>query len=84
MKQSRINLSKLIENYLQDIEDWGDESIYTPEYTLVCESVLKDCKKLILESKNSSLSLLKEQYRNASPTQKEVIDDFILYATLSD
>lgn len=79
-----MDLPKLIENYLQDIEDWGCETVYTPEYTLVCESVLKDCKKLILESKNSSLSLLKEQYKDASPIQREVIEDFILYATHSD
>ena len=79
-----MDLPKLIENYLQDIDDWGDETIYTPEYTLICESVLTDCKKLILESKNSSLSLLKEQYKQAPYTQKEIIEDFILYATSSD
>lgn len=84
MKPSKLNLPKLIESYFQDIEDWGDEEVYTSEYLLVCESVLGDCKKLILESKQSSLSLLREHVKDAPAIQKEVVEDFILYATCSD
>ena len=79
-----MDLPKLIENYLQDIEDWGCETIYTPEYTSICESVLTDCKKLILESNTSSLYSLKEQYKGAPIIKQEIIEDFILYVTLSD
>lgn len=79
MKLSKENLPDLIESYLQDIEDFGDETIYTPEYTLVCESILKDTKKLILESKNFSLSSLRESVKNGTSLQKEVMEDFILY-----
>jgi hypothetical protein len=45
----------------------------------VCESILKDTKKLILESKNFSLSLLRENVKNGTRLQKEVMEDFILY-----
>ena len=79
MKLSKENLPDLIEFYLQDIEDFGDEIVYTPEYTIVCESILKNTKKLILESKNFSLSLLRESVKDGTSLQKEVMEDFILY-----
>ena len=79
MKLSKKNLPSLIESYLQDIEDFGDETIYTPEYTIVCESTLKNTKKLILESKSFSLSLLRESVKSGTNLQKEVMEDFILY-----
>ena len=79
MKLSKENLPDLIEFYVQDIEDFGDEIVYTPEYTLVCESILKNTKKLILESKNFSLSLLRESVKDGTTPQKEVMEDFILY-----
>mgnify|MGYP003133083212 FL=1 len=72
------NIPLRITQYLNDIEDYGDDNIYTSEYTKLCESTLSGIKPLILESLNPMLVL--ENYKNKlNKEQKEVIDDFILY-----
>jgi hypothetical protein len=79
MELSKTDFLYLIDSYFQDIEDFGDETIYTPEYLAVCKSILKSLKNITWEDENFSLSLLRENVRNGNLLQKEVIEDFILY-----
>jgi hypothetical protein len=79
MKFSKATIISLIDSYLQDIEDFGDKTIYTPEYTTICESTLENTKKIILKSKNTSVSSLRDSVKNGTNLQKEVMEDFILY-----
>lgn len=72
------NIPERITQYLNDIEDYGDENVYTPQFTKLCESTLSGIKPLILESLSPMLVL--ENYKKKLPkNQKEIIDDFILY-----
>jgi len=70
-----MKYTDLIEHYIDDMENFGDES---PEQTLVCENILKGCENLLLESTNPLLTL--EIYKQKlSPKDKEIVDDFIIY-----
>ncbi len=51
------NIPERITQYLNDIEDYGDDTIYTPEYTSLCENTLSGIKPPILESLNPKLVL---------------------------
>ena len=65
----------LIENYLDDMFAFGDE---TPEQIKLSESILQNCKPLILESQDPFLTL--ESYKSKLNNEgKDIIDDFILY-----
>jgi hypothetical protein len=67
----------LIENYLDDMFAFGDE---TPEQQSLYEQILTDCKPLILESENPFLTL--ESYKSKLNNEgKAIIDDFILYCS---
>ncbi|MBL18915.1 MAG: hypothetical protein CMC82_03670 [Flavobacteriaceae bacterium] len=72
------NIPLRITQYLNDIEDYGDDSVYTPEYTSLCESTLSGIKPLILESLNPML-VLENYKKDLTKKQKAIIDDFILY-----
>lgn len=72
------NITERITQYLNDIEDYGDDTIYTPEYTSLCESTLSGIKPLILESLNPML-VLENYKKNLPKEQKAIMDDFILY-----
>ena len=72
------NIPLRITQYLNDIEDYGDDSVYIPEYTSLCESTLSGIKPLILESLNPML-VLENYKKNLTKKQKAIIDDFILY-----
>jgi hypothetical protein len=77
MKYSN-NIPQRIKEYLNDIEDYGDEEVYTPKYTKLCETTLSGVKPLILESLNPLLVL--ENYKTKlNEEQKSIVDDFILY-----
>ena len=77
MKYSN-NIPQRIKEYLNDIEDYGDEEVYTPKYTKICENVLSGVKPLILESLNP-ITILENHKKNLNKVEKKVIDDFILY-----
>jgi len=65
----------LIESYLDDMFAFGDE---TPEQLKLSESILQNCKPLILESQDPFLTL--ESYKSKLNNEgKDIIDDFILY-----
>ena len=72
------NIPLRITQYLNDIEDYGDDWVYTPEYTWLCESTLSGIKPLILESLNPML-VLENYKKDLTKKQKAIIDDFILY-----
>lgn len=72
------NIPERITQYLNDIEDYGDDNIYTSEYTKLCENTLSGIKPLILESLNPML-VLENYKKNLSEEQKAIMDDFILY-----
>ena len=72
------NIPKRITQYLNDIEDYGDEKIYTPEYTQLCETTLAGIKPLILESLNP-IQILENYKTILNKEEKAIIDDFILY-----
>lgn len=72
-----MKYSSLIENYLDDMFAFGDE---TPEEQSLYEEILMDCKPLILESTNPFLTL--ENYKSKLNDEgKAIIDDFILYCS---
>jgi len=77
MKSSN-NIPQRIKEYLNDIEAYGDEDVYTTSYTKICENVLSNVKPLILESKNP-ITILENHKKQLNKTEKTVIDDFILY-----
>ena len=72
------NIPERITQYLNDIEDYGDDTIYTPEYTSLCENTLSGIKPRILESLNPML-VLENYKKNLPKEQKAIMDDFILY-----
>ena len=72
------NIPERITQYLNDIEDYGSDKVYTPEYTTLCETTLSGIKPLILESLNPML-ILENYKKNLSEEQKAIMDDFILY-----
>ena len=38
------NIPERITQYLNDIEDYGDDNIYTSEYTKLCDKLIKKLK----------------------------------------
>ena len=72
------NIPERITQYLNDIEDYGSDKVYTPEYTTLCETTLSGIKPLILESLNPML-VLENYKKNLPKEQKAIMDDFILY-----
>jgi len=71
MKISRNKLNNLIESYLNDVNDYGDESDF-----LIAENVLNPIKQLITESKNTIVNL---NEMKAKSKDKAIIEDLILY-----
>ena len=74
MKLTNENLNKYINLYLNDTEDYGDESEY-----LLAESVLSPIKGLLTESKGDGNLILESQLKESSTYEREIIEDFILY-----
>lgn len=65
-------LNKLIELYINDAHD------YYEDISLV-EETLSPIAKLMQEENSNAESILKEAVAKASPEQKEVLNDFLLY-----
>ena len=74
MKLIKENLNKYIDLYLNDVEDYGEDTEF-----LLAESVLSPIKKLLTESKNDGNQILESQLKKASTYEKEIIEDFMLY-----
>ena len=72
MKLIKENLNKYIDLYLNDVEDYGEDTEF-----LLAESVLSPIKKLLTESKNDGNQILESQLKKASTYEKEIIEDFL-------
>lgn len=68
-----VYLNKLIELYLNDVEDYYSNDL------LLAESVLKPIKQLLTENKQSQEQILLEAYNKATPEQKNILEDFMCY-----
>jgi hypothetical protein len=67
-------LNDLIESYLNDMADYD-----TDANLVLAESVLKPVKQLLTEGKKDQEEILLEAYRKATPKQKDILEDFLLY-----
>lgn len=65
-------LNKLIELYISDAQDYYED-------TTLVEETLSPIAKLMQEENSNPESILKEALSNASPDQKNILLDFILY-----
>lgn len=74
MKQSEKMFSKLMEQYLDDLSNFGDD-----KEILLCENFFKRTKTLLKESKQNvnSFKLLTESA--LTKNEKELAEDFKLY-----
>jgi hypothetical protein len=76
MKYSKSNINEYIQLYLNDLEDYGDDS----DNTLIAETVLNDFKMLLTESKEQDMTqLLKEAIHNSRPVNRLVYKNFLDY-----
>ena len=76
MKYSKSNINEYIQLYLNDLEDYGDDS----DNTLIAETVLNDFKMLLTESKEQDMIvLLKEAIYNSRPVNRLVYKNFLEY-----
>jgi len=76
MKYSKNNINEYIQLYLNDLEDYGDDS----DNTLIAETVLNDFKMLLTESKEQDMTqLLKEAIHNSRPVNRLVYKNFLDY-----
>ena len=67
-------LNDLIESYLNDMADYD-----TDTNLVLAESVLKPVKQLLTEGKKDQEEILLEAYSKATPKQKDILEDFLLY-----
>lgn len=74
MKLTNENLNKYINLYLNDVDDYGEETEF-----LLAESVLSPIKGLLVEAKGDGNLILETQLNESSTYEKEIIEDFILY-----
>ncbi len=76
MKYLKSNINEYIQLYLNDLEDYGDDS----DNTLIAETVLNDFKMLLTESKEQDITiLLKEAIHNSRPVNRLVYKNFLEY-----
>ena len=74
MKLTNENLNKYINLYLNDVDDYGEETEF-----LLAESVLSPIKGLLVEAKGDGNLILDSQLKESSTYEKEIIEDFMLY-----
>ena len=84
MKLSKENVENLSNSYMGDIDAFGDDEIYTPEYISLCEITLEEIKQSVLEDKDSSLNSLKQYSENLSKDKKIILEDFLTYVKHTD
>jgi hypothetical protein len=76
MKYLKSNINEYIQLYLNDLEDYGDDS----DNILIAETVLNDFKMLLTESKEQDMTiLLKEAIHNSRPVNRLVYKNFLEY-----
>jgi len=76
MKYLKSNINEYVQLYLNDLEDYGDDS----DNTLIAETVLNDFKMLLTESKEQDMTvLLKEAIHNSRPVNRLVYKNFLEY-----
>ena len=76
MKYLKSNINEYIQLYLNDLEDYGDDS----DNTLIAETVLNDFKMLLTESKEQDVTiLLKEAIHNSRPVNRLIYKNFLEY-----
>ena len=81
MEFSKQQIEELMDQYLQDNEDFGDYS----DTPLITE-VFKGFKGLLLESTSDkvSTSLLQEHANGLEGIPKDIFEDFVLYLQMTD
>jgi len=81
MEFSKKQIEELMDQYLQDNEDFGDYS----DTPLITE-VLNGFKNLLLENTSGkvSTSLLQEHSNGLEGVPKDIFEDFILYLQVTD
>lgn len=68
-----VYLNKLIESYLNDIEDYDNDNL------VLAESILKPVKQLLTEGKQNQEEILLESFHKATPEQQQILEDFLIY-----
>lgn len=84
MKLSKENVKSLSNAYMGDIDAYGDEDIYTPEYVDLCQTTLQEISEKVLQGENSSLNLLKQYSEELSEDKKVILEDFLTYVKNTD
>ena len=84
MKLSKENVESLSNAYMGDIEAYGDEDIYTPEYVGLCQTTLQEISEKVLQDENSSLNSLKQYSEELSEDKKVILEDFLTYVKNTD
>ena len=81
MEFSKKRIERLMDQYLQDNEDFGD---YT-ENTMISE-VFNKFNSLILENTSDKVSstLLQEHANSLDNVPKDIFEDFILYVNMTE
>ena len=82
MVYSKAKIEKLMSQYLQETEDFGDSF---DELELINE-VFSGFKPLLLESTSDKISesLLQEHALNLKGIPKDIFEDFILYLQMTE
>ena len=75
MKFSKSKINEYIELYLNDLEDYGDESV-----NLLTEKLtLHNFSQLLVESHQDVPSLLREAITKSDKEQRKVFENFLEY-----
>lgn len=76
MNISQNRLQEYIELYLNDIEDYEEDTEY-----ILAENTLNPLKQLLVESLDTTdiNIILSEAYKKATPVKQEIIKDFISF-----
>ena len=72
MKLTNENLNKYINLYLNDVDDYGEETEF-----LLAESVLSPIKGLLVEANGDGNFILETQLKESSTYEKEIIEEQI-------
>jgi hypothetical protein len=75
MKYSKDKLNESIKLYLNDLDDYGDET----DDTLLAESILTEFQKLTVESEKDTFEVLKETILSSPDEHKVVYKEFLEY-----
>jgi hypothetical protein len=81
MEFSKKQIEELMDQYLQDNEDFGDI-----DETKLINEVFKGFKNLLLENTSNKVttSLLQEHANGLEGIPKDIFEDFVLYLQMTD